>query len=497
MNDNLVFTRRFTLLILTVFIIGRLLIMYLLPLVEPSEARYAVMARNMAETNEYLAPMFVFNGTYQCFEGKPALTFQMAAAACEIFGLNAFATRVPAFLAGLSILACVYFSVRKLRNESVANAATLLCLCSYLFYIFSGVMMTDMVLAAAVVGAIFCYILFESDNSIRDKKWWSIGFFACLSAGMIIKGPVAIVMAGLPVFFYTLINNKWAELRYHSWVFGSIVFLLISVPWYYMMTLKNPDFLYYFFVNENFNRFLYHDYGDKFGTGKESFRGMAVIWLFLSNLPLIFAIPFFSSRRRKAFFQRGIFSDPLTGMSILTVLTITGFWCLTNKSLIPYFLPTIPFVAVFFAVRSFDLGELAIPRYFYAAKRFILACVILFTIGTLSAVYIAPQIQPNVNTAIYLRLQQLTGQPDWEKTPLYFINYTPYSAEFYLKGKVCNHQGEGGEASLENSRNYILVASDRELGQLPHPINRKLLFKCQTWNVFAPEQLQGGESGKP
>ncbi len=478
---------RFVLLIFAVFVVGRLLIMYYMPLMDPSEARYAVIAKNMAESQNYLEPQFVYDGQLQNFEGKPALTFQMGAIACKAGGISAFSTRIPALMAAVIILISTYLYVKKRCDKSTAGLAAMLTISSFFFYFYAGLMMTDLILTASVVLAVYCYSLFLSADSIPEKKWWSIGFFACLSAGMIIKGPVAIVMAGLPVFFYTLINNKWAELRYHSWVFGSIVFLLISVPWYYMMTLKNPDFLYYFFVNENFKRFLFRDYGDKFGCGRETFRGMALVWLGLVNLPMIFTLPTFSKQIREQFYQRKLFSDPVTGLSALGVITITGFWCLTSRCLITYLLPTIPFLAVFIAVRYCDIKELDNKVFIRSICRFITFCTILFPIGMLAATVIAQNHAPELSGKTFVCIQKtIQDNPKLKDKRLYFSEITPYSADFYCSSQLKNHPNESVQESLENSKNDILIIKSKTLSGKTELPGRKRILQSGPWLVFQP-----------
>jgi 4-amino-4-deoxy-L-arabinose transferase-like glycosyltransferase len=173
-------SKKFFLTILAIFLLGRLLLMWFVPLAEPSEARYAVMCKNMADSGNFLEPWFIYSGEFQCFEGKPALPFQMGGISCLIFGSNPFATRVPSFLAMCLILWGVYSIVKKYRGVQGAYYAILLTLCSLIFYIFGGVMMTDMVLTATIVFAIFSYIEFEHELAISNEQL-AIGFVAIFS----------------------------------------------------------------------------------------------------------------------------------------------------------------------------------------------------------------------------------------------------------------------------------------------------------------------------
>ena len=531
---NTPISKKFFLTTLAIFLLGRLFLMWFVPLAEPSEARYAVMCKNMAKSGNYLEPKFIYRGEFQCFEGKPALPFQMGGVSCLIFGSNPFATRVPSFLAMCLILWGTYSIVKKHRDVHVAYTAVLLTLCSLVFYMFGGVMMTDMVLTAAIVMAIYSYIEFENELSISNEQLaidvraskatrYSLLFFFWLGVGMAAKGPVAIVMAGLPVFFFVLINNRWKNLKRHSWILGPIVFLIPCLPWYILMTMKNPDFPYYFFITENVERFLHPDKFARYGTVRDSFYGMAVIWFILANIPLVFSLPMFYRPRIKAFYNltkgakphgqkdevmppkmpvsalptsnqeptlsgaKSIFSDPLTGIAALTVITIPGFWCLTSQSLLPYLIPTTPLLAILLAVRFNDIGELTSPGRCLATKIFVLFCAIGFTLGPAIVTVAVRDTHPNLTVNVYYKLQKLKQKPEWKQTPIYFMGAEPYSAEFYLDGLLLNHDKESIEESLNNSAECLLVASVNHEYDFGKPIPRTLLFRSGAWKVYAPD----------
>ncbi|MBR6435715.1 MAG: hypothetical protein IKS45_04350, partial [Thermoguttaceae bacterium] len=378
------------------------------------------------------------------------------------------------------------------------------------------------------------YIEFENELSISNEQLaidvraskatrYSLLFFFWLGVGMAAKGPVAIVMAGLPVFFFVLINNRWKNLKRHSWILGPIVFLIPCLPWYILMTMKNPDFPYYFFITENVERFLHPDKFARYGTVRDSFYGMAVIWFILANIPLVFSLPMFYRPRIKAFYNltkgakphgqkdevmppkmpvsalptsnqeptlsgaKSIFSDPLTGIAALTVITIPGFWCLTSQSLLPYLIPTTPLLAILLAVRFNDIGELTSPGRCLATKIFVLFCAIGFTLGPAIVTVAVRDTHPNLNVNVYYKLQKLKQKPEWKQTPIYFMGAEPYSAEFYLDGLLLNHDKESIEESLNNSAECLLVASVNHEYDFGKPIPRTLLFRSGAWKVYAPD----------
>ena len=79
----------------------RLFTLGLFPLMDTTEARYGEMARIMAETGNWITPMFDYNVP---FWGKPPLFTWMSATGITLFGLNEFAVRLPHLLAGGLVL---------------------------------------------------------------------------------------------------------------------------------------------------------------------------------------------------------------------------------------------------------------------------------------------------------------------------------------------------------------------------------------------------------
>lgn len=487
-QDNSFFSKKHFLILIAIFLVLRVITMAWLPIFDPSEARYAAMGRNMAVRSNFLEPQFVHSGILQNFEGKPPLFFQSSGVFCKLFGVNEFAVRFPALISAIVIALFVYYTVKILRDEKKARFATLLCMATPIFFVFAGLCMTDLMLAASVVCAIMSYMLFTSGKSSRTTWWGSVLFFASLGVGMIVKGPVALVMAGMPVFLYVLINNKWRELKSHAWFTGTIVFLLISTPWYIMMTAKNPDFLEYFFVNENFKRFLFKEYGDKYGAGRESFRGMAAIFYACCNLPFMIygVIALLKKKTRNAFFNLKLFREPMVGLALLTILSNTLFWCLTSRVLLTYLLPTIPMTAIFLAEMLEKLEGDNLVHWKKSVRIVVPTFLLVTGLGLTAAIFCGYRFSEKMPRKIFKYADSLE---EYRECKIYFANKTPYSAEFYLGDRVQNHVKEDRRLSLENSRDALLLITGRDLEKMKMTLEetgREELMQHGYWHLLAP-----------
>ena len=321
-------------LILAAMAVVRLALMATVPVFEPSEARYAAISANMARSGDFVVPHFTHNLEYQSFDGKPPLVFQAGGLFCKLFGANEFAVRLFPFLSALLLLVILYHTVRKFSNPETGRLAVLVCMSCTAFYAASGICMTDMTLTCCVAGALLLYRCFLDGFAWR----YAAGVMAFMGAGMIVKGPVALVMFGLPVLADAIVNRRWKGVFNWKWLATAPIFFLIAVPWFVFVEQRNPGAVWYFFYNENFMRFISHDYGDKYGAGREAFRGVSVLWAIVATLPWVLVVPLKRIEWRR--------------FDLLALLTITGFWCLTSRVLIYYLFPVIPLFAAWLALEG-------------------------------------------------------------------------------------------------------------------------------------------------
>ena len=469
------------------FLIIQLLVMIFRPLSDPSECRYGNMAANMASAGNFIEPKYIYDGVFQCFEGKPPLFFQLGGIACLLFGKSAFAVRFPSFVFSLITVWIVFVTVRKVTNRKNAWVAALLCFLNPMFYIYSGLCATDMMLTCCIAGGVLAYFGFTDARAVVQSKKYSLLFILCLALGMMVKGPVAIVSIGLPVFLFVAIYRKWDAVPRHAWMSGFLLFAVIVFPWFYCMQNLHPDFLTYFFYNENFARFLLKEYGDKFGNGHDSFRGVAFFIAILSNLPIL--APLLMLLYKKRLTISGIKSRNLEGISLIAAAALTVFWCTTNRVPLSYLLPTIPFLAIFTVLKLVETEQggddrrLRVSVYLTAAMGIITASVlVVLTI-------FSTQVTSKMPAPFYQHiLRQEKKMGVCTKEGYYFFRKTPLSAEFYLGDRVRNHPDEKGEASLTNSRPYNLLITDKNLSEITKPLNRKRMLEHGKWNLFSPEQ---------
>ena len=267
--------RRGLLLLLVAIVALRLATLGAYPLLDPTESRYAEIARKMLETGDWLVPQVDYGVP---FWGKPPLSTWLSAIAMAVFGVNEFAARLPSFLlmSGCGIL--VYRLAALRAGADAALWALTAFAATGLVFISAGAVMTDPALAfATTLSMAGFWIAVDGHESMRRTAGYA--FFLGLAAGLLAKGPVAVVLTMLPVGAWTLWTGQWRVVWTRlPWLAGTLLTVALAVPWYWAAERASPGFLDYFLVGEHWKRFVESGWkGDLYGQAHARPRG--TIWL--------------------------------------------------------------------------------------------------------------------------------------------------------------------------------------------------------------------------
>jgi len=463
----------------------------LVPLVDPSEGRYAGTARKMAETGDYVTPMVIVDGQWTPYLGKPPLFFWMEASSVRLFGANEFAVRFPNVLLSASLLIGMFFVIRRYRDKETAWLATVLAATTGLFFIVANTVLADVALTAFSIGAFFAYYAYLEEESPRRRKLASFAVFVLLGLGFLVKGPVSLVLFGLPVFLWTLLNKRWGTLKHHVWLTGGLVFLAITVPWFYLASKTHPDFLRYFFVNENFLRFVSSGYGDRYGTGHEYPHGMSVVfflagaqpWLLLS-LVLGFHAAFKAGAGKRVDKLRELalasFRDGKGGVDLffLGFVSIVLFWCLAKQLHFYYLVPAMPLFAAWCAGVLRRRGvrlRAVLPLAWTALAVYALIFIFVFRITAAKG---------RTTRGVLAETASLEGGRIIDGDVV-FLGKTPYSAYFNAGDVVSFHTKEAFASSLSRkARYYVLKKSDLKKLPLAWRSRYKVAARSGAWMVL-------------
>ncbi|HBH35802.1 MAG TPA: phospholipid carrier-dependent glycosyltransferase, partial [Gammaproteobacteria bacterium] len=309
-------------------------------LVEPDEGRYAEIPREMVATGDWVTPRL--NG-FKYFE-KPALQYWMTAATFKLFGESNATARLWVMAAGFAGALWMMYVAGRLWGREVGYYAFLILSSSLLYVVLGHLLILDMTLSVFMAGALGAVLLAQSsrDSSAQVRNWmllaWLMTGLAVLS-----KGLVGIVLPGAAIVIYSLWQRDWALWKHLHLVKGVLLILLVTAPWFIMVSITNPEFAEFFFIHEHFDRYTSDVHGRE-----------EPLWYFLPVL-LLGLFPWIWSAMRSLlrpgfewFPQKSAGFD--AGRLLWTyVVFMFLFFSLGRSMLAPYLLPLFPPLALLMA----------------------------------------------------------------------------------------------------------------------------------------------------
>jgi len=227
--------------------------------VGPDEPRYAWIARDMAETGDWVTPRLYGKPWFE----KPPLFYWGGALSFKLFGVSEAAARLPSAVSALLATLALAWLALRLYGAETARWLLLLLPTTVGMIGFSHAAATDMpfsgMLTIAMVCAAMVLGLTRDENTpiLARTPWFALflfGFF--LGLAVLAKGPAAIVLSGGAVFFWALFTKRWRDAfrLFHPAALAS--FCLTALPWYILCARRNSDFFRIFIVEHNFKRYL-------------------------------------------------------------------------------------------------------------------------------------------------------------------------------------------------------------------------------------------------
>jgi 4-amino-4-deoxy-L-arabinose transferase-like glycosyltransferase len=220
------------------------------PLLEPEEARYAEIPRQMLAEGRFVVP--VLHG--QPYYDKPPLLYWLVMGCFALFGPHDWAARlVPGAAGVLTVLLTYGWGRRALGPAPAMLGALVLCLAPRFLYQARMLSMDSLLSLWVTAGLLAAY------GALRrpplGRRWWLLSAGAA-GLGLLTKGPVALALIVPPVLALRLLDRRACRPSLRAWLAYLGVALGVAGPWYLCLRLHDPQAVADFFWRHNVVRYV-------------------------------------------------------------------------------------------------------------------------------------------------------------------------------------------------------------------------------------------------
>jgi 4-amino-4-deoxy-L-arabinose transferase-like glycosyltransferase len=313
------------------------------------EGRYSEIPRYMAQHGDWVTPRL--NGI-KYFE-KPPLQYWATAAAYRVFGEHNWTARAWPALTGLLGILLMYWVGARLFGRAAGIYTALVLGSSALYTALAHILTLDMGLAFFLTLALAGLLLALDSraDAATNRRWMHIAAAGCALA-VLSKGLIGIVLPGAVVVLYMLIKRDFGLLRKLHLVSCGVLFLAISAPWFIAVSAANPEFAWFFFVHEHFQRYT--------TTVHQRFHP----WYFFIPILAAGMLPWLITLIDALFhaytrLAKGARFDPVL-FALLWAGFIFAFFSASDSKLPSYILPIFPALALIIGLRLTSISGRAL-----------------------------------------------------------------------------------------------------------------------------------------
>ena len=251
------------------------------PLLDDADSVHAEAAREMLLRHDWTT-LYIDGVRY--LEKAPLLYWGMAAS-YKVFGVKDWAARLPLILAELALLLATYAIGKRNLGERAGFWAAVVLAVSVGPYLFTRILIPDMLIPLWLTLGFDFFLRTLDEEPPSIASCW--GLAATVALNVLTKGLIGIAFPALIIAIYLLLTGNLKHLLRMRLISSTLVLLAIAAPWHIAAAIRNPaagqarGFLWFYFVNEHFLRYLGkripHDYDT---VPLPLFWALMFMWLF-------------------------------------------------------------------------------------------------------------------------------------------------------------------------------------------------------------------------
>lgn len=205
--------------------------LFSLPPLDRDESRFAQASLQMLESGDFVRIKFQDDERNK----KPVGVYWLQAASAGLFApppqRAIWAYRLPSAVAAALTALFTYLAGAWLLGRSAGLMGAALLAASVLMATEGMIAKTDAALSAAAAAALAALAALRTRGTDDRGRWASLGFWAAIGAGVLLKGPIAPMIAGLCVLGLGAWERRWSWAKPLGWPAGPILAALLVAPW--------------------------------------------------------------------------------------------------------------------------------------------------------------------------------------------------------------------------------------------------------------------------
>jgi 4-amino-4-deoxy-L-arabinose transferase-like glycosyltransferase len=315
------------------------------PLLDDADTVHAEAAREMLQRHDWVT-LYV-NG--ERYLEKAPLMYWSVATSYKLFGISEWSTRFPLMLGVLAMILATYGLGRWAFGDEGGFNSGLVLVTALGPFLFTRFLIPD-VLVGLWLTLTFWFFL-ESLQQEKPSRAICWGLATVCALNVLTKGLIGLVFPAGAIGLYLLLAGNLRHLLRLRLISSTLVFLGVAAPWHILAALRNPaqgnvrGFLWFYFVNEHFLRFLNKRVPRDYDTVPLLlFWALLVLWLipWTAFLPqALLEVP----RRWREFRGQMSRRQKANLLFFLWALVIVGFFSLSTRQEY-YTIPAIPGMAL-------------------------------------------------------------------------------------------------------------------------------------------------------
>lgn len=301
-------------------------------LIPSDEGRYAEIAREMLVSGDWVTPRY---NEYKYFY-KPPLQIWATAIAFDWFGIGAWQARLWTALTGFLTILLVGYTSARLNGPRAGWIAAVVLAASPMWVISGHVNSLDMALSAFLTAALCALLLAQTSKDKMSASSWMLLCWAFMALATLTKGLIGAALPTIVLITYSVTAWDWRIWKRLNIVSGLLLFFAITAPWFILVSIRNPEFLEFFFIHEHFQRFT-----------QDVHRRSGPIYFFIplliiGFLPFLFQLPGSISLAWKS--RQDNFAS--AWMMVCWFVIIFAFFSVSRSKLPGYIIPIFPALAM-------------------------------------------------------------------------------------------------------------------------------------------------------